>query len=113
MCAGTQAVVECSFMYFLSDTIMSAVARKWDVVFAHHVPTLILFGGQVVFPIMQEDKWGSRILLIELSTPLLTRWRRSKRKDHFQQFMLVFFFVRVCYLPYLNQLFFENFGYPK
>ena len=113
MNAGEQAVVECSFMYFFSDTIMSALARKWDVVFAHHVPSLILFGSQVVLPSMQENYWGSRILLIELSTPLLTRWRRSKRKDHFQQFMLVFFLVRVCYLPYLNQLFFEDYGYPK
>jgi hypothetical protein len=102
-----------SGMYFLSDTLMSAVAKKWDVVFAHHLPTLVLFGSQYFFPVMQEQKWASRLLLIELSTPLLTRWRRSKRKDHFQQFMAMFFVVRVCYLPYLNQKFFEDFGYPK
>jgi len=31
--------------------------------------------------------------------------RRSKRKEHFQQFMLMFFVVRVCWLPILTRKF--------
>lgn len=64
--------------YFLADTIESIRDKKWDVVFAHHLPTLVLFGAQPFLPQLKALKYASALLLIELSTPLLIRWRRSK-----------------------------------
>jgi hypothetical protein len=80
------------------------------MVVAHHIPSMMLFGSQPLVPAMKAMRYASALLLIEASTPLLTRWRRSKRKDHFQQFMLVFFLVRVVYLSWLMSRFFEDIG---
>lgn len=35
-----------------------------------------------------------------------------QKKADFQQFMAVFFAVRVVYLPWLNLQLFQDFGYP-
>ena len=75
------AVLHFSTSYFLADTLESVMAKKFDMVVAHHLPSLALFGAQPLFPQMLSLRYGSRLLIIEVSTPLLTRWRRSKRKD--------------------------------
>ena len=102
------AVLHFSTSYFLADTLESVMAKKFDMVVAHHLPSLALFGAQPLFPQMLSLRYGSRLLIIEVSTPLLTRWRRSKRKDHFQQFMAVFFLMRVVYLSSLFVSFRED-----
>ena len=102
------AVLHFSTSYFLADTLESVMAKKFDMVVAHHLPSLALFGAQPLFPQMLSLRYGSRLLIIEVSTPLLTRWRRSKRKDHFQQFMAVFFLMRVAYLSSLFVSFRED-----
>jgi len=94
------AVLHFASTYFLADTLHSLWHRKWQMFVAHHIPAMILFGSQPLMPQLRVLKYASRLLMIEISTPLLTRWRRSKRKDHFQQFMLVFFLVRVVYLSW-------------
>ena len=69
-----------SCTYFIVDTLDAAAGRRWAMLVAHHLPTLILFGSEALFPRMLQLKYASRIMIIEISTPLLTRWRRSRRK---------------------------------
>lgn len=99
-----------SCTYFIVDTLDAAAGRRWAMLVAHHLPTLILFGSEALFPRMLQLKYASRIMIIEISTPLLTRWRRSRRKSHFVQFMAVFFLVRVVYLSWLATQFEEEIG---
>lgn len=99
-----------SCTYFIVDTLDAAAGGRWAMLVAHHLPTLILFGSEALFPRMLQLKYASRIMIIEISTPLLTRWRRSRRKSHFVQFMAVFFLVRVVYLSWLATQFEEEIG---
>jgi len=108
------AVLHFASTYFLADTLHSVYHRKWQMFVAHHIPAMMLFGSQPLMPRLRALKWASRLLMIEVTTPFLTRWRRSKRKDHFQQFMLMFFLVRVVYLSYQLYVFLGDDvgGYP-
>eukprot|EP01047_Picozoa_sp_COSAG01_P069024 COSAG01_NODE_10108_length_2249_cov_1.036744_3_plen_205_part_00 len=62
-----------SATYFFVDTADAVRGRRWKMVFAHHVPSLVLFSSNLVYPRMMELFYVSRILIIEVSTPLLTR----------------------------------------
>ena len=100
-----------SVTYFIVDSVDAALARRWGMLLAHHVPALILFiPVDMNFPQLMAGKFGSKLLLIEATTPLLTRWRRTKRKGHFLQFMLAFFLVRCVYLSALAKQFHDEYG---
>ena len=103
-------VLHLSSTYFMVDTLDALRNRRWKMLIFHHFPSVALFASQPLFPAMLAGRWASRLLLIEMSTPLLTRWRRSRRKDHFQQFMAVFFCVRVVYLSWQGWVYCQEMG---
>jgi hypothetical protein len=105
-----EAVYLLSLTYFLLDGADSVRVGKYLMLFAHHFPTLALFGAVVAFPKMLTLRYPSKILLIEVTTPFLVRWRKTKRKDHFQVFMASFFIVRVCYMSWLAVQFHNDIG---
>lgn len=104
------ATVLFSCGYFVADTFGAIAGGRWKMLIAHHVPSLCLFVSQPFYPAMREHQFASLLLLIEASTPLLTRWRRSRRKGHFMQFMAVFFCLRIVYLTWLGTTFHANIG---
>lgn len=105
-----EAVWMVSLTYFLLDGLDSVRVGKWVMLVAHHFPTLGLFAAVFVFPNMLPLRYCSKVLLIEITTPLLLRWRKSKRKSDFQAFMLAFFLVRVCYMSWLAVQFYNDIG---
>lgn len=105
-----EAVYMLSLTYFLLDGFDSIRIGKYVMLIAHHIPTLGLFGAVFVFPQMLPMRYPSKVLLIEMTTPLLLRWRRTKRKDHFQVFMAAFFVVRVVYMSWLAVQFYHDVG---
>ena len=106
-------VIHLSSSYFLVTTLHACRWGQWKMLVGHHLPSLALFASQPLFPAMLTEHWASRLLLIESSTPFLTRWRRSRQKDHFQQFMAWFFCIRVLYLSWQSFLYVTTIGgYP-
>ena len=105
-----EAVYLLSVTYFCLDAVDSVRVRKYLMLVAHHIPTLGLFGAVVAFPNMLTMRYASKILLIEVTTPFLLRWRRTKSKSDFKVFMALFFVVRVCYLSWLGVQFQRDIG---
>jgi hypothetical protein len=105
-----EAVYLVSLTYFLLDGLDSVRVGKYLMLIAHHFPTLGLFAAVVAFPKMLPLRYCSKVLLIEITTPLLLRWRRTKCKSHFQAFMCAFFVVRVCYMSWLCVQFYNDIG---
>lgn len=105
-----EAVFLMSVTYFCLDAVDSVRVGKYVMLFAHHLPSLGLFGAVVAFPNMLTLRYASRILLIEVTTPFLVRWRRSKSKADFKVFMAMFFVVRVCYMSWLAVQFYNDIG---
>jgi hypothetical protein len=62
-----------SATYFCVDTVDAVRGRRWQMVVAHHSPSLALFVSNLLYPRIMELFYVSRILIIEVSTPLLTR----------------------------------------
>lgn len=107
------ATILASFTYFLCDTLDAVRLGKYGMLVGHHLPALVLFGSQPFYPDMLKMQFASYLLLIEFSTPLLIRWRRSRQKAHFVQFMMSFVVLRVCYLIWLGLKFNREIGsYP-
>jgi hypothetical protein len=69
-----------SLTYFIVDSVAALSARKWGMLLAHHIPALGLFSAEGSFPLLFRLRYASKVVLIEITTPLLTRWRRTRRK---------------------------------
>ena len=95
-----EAVFLFSLTYFCLDAVDSVRVGKYLMLLAHHVPTLGLFGAVVAFPNMLTSRYASKILIVEITTPFLERWRSSKSKGDFKVLM-AFYLFRVCYMSWL------------
>lgn len=87
-----------SFAYFGVDLVTCATTRDWMFVF-HASIALTL----IVSCLQYDDevrRLGCQVLLVEASTPLMHAWQRHPTRRRYVYFLLSFFLVRCCFLPY-------------
>mmetsp|Transcript_154 Transcript_154/g.223 ORF Transcript_154/g.223 Transcript_154/m.223 type:complete len:212 (+) Transcript_154:1519-2154(+) len=84
--------------FFIVD-LLDCVYRKDVVFFIHAVLSLTLCRVNFL-PKYYGLRTGSKGVFTELSTLFLNKWKKSKKKIDFQMFAVVFFFCRLCWVPF-------------
>mmetsp|Transcript_7183 Transcript_7183/g.10578 ORF Transcript_7183/g.10578 Transcript_7183/m.10578 type:complete len:215 (+) Transcript_7183:85-729(+) len=85
--------------YFTVD-LMDCILRRDVQFFIHAILSIVLIGGSAIHPAHRELRSASKGCLLELSTPFLHRWQRTKGKVDFYVFYALFFLCRIIWLPY-------------
>lgn len=83
--------------YFTADLLDCAVRRD-GMFFAHAIIGFaLLYCCSTEF--FYNQRAGSGGYFVEISTPFLNRWKLTKKKADFRNFLIVFFLCRVVYTP--------------
>mmetsp|Transcript_25161 Transcript_25161/g.29124 ORF Transcript_25161/g.29124 Transcript_25161/m.29124 type:complete len:214 (+) Transcript_25161:121-762(+) len=98
-----QTLLAWSKGYFIAD-LVDCVVRK-DLMFTVHA----LIGSILIYACSVSPFYGmraaSRGIAVEFSNPFYNRWRDTKTKSDFRNFLISFFLARIVYTPlFLNGL---------
>mmetsp|Transcript_4263 Transcript_4263/g.8999 ORF Transcript_4263/g.8999 Transcript_4263/m.8999 type:complete len:228 (-) Transcript_4263:96-779(-) len=87
-----------SIAYFVVD-LFDCVVRKDVPFFIHSVVSIVIAAKGYFDPALRGARLASRGFLIELSSPQLHVWQRSKKKVDFVAFFLLFTACRIVWIP--------------
>ena len=83
--------------FFIID-LVDCINRR-DIVFAIHAILTLGLCRINLIPKYYSLRMGSQGSFLELSTPFLWRWKKTKAKTDFKIFGVIFFFCRLVWVP--------------
>jgi hypothetical protein len=90
-------VLSWSAGYFAADLLDCAVRRD-GMFFAHAIIGVALLLSCFT-EFFYNQRAGRRGYFVEISTPFFNRWKATKKKVDFRNFVAVFFLCRIVYTP--------------
>lgn len=85
----------CFTMGYFTVDVLDCLARKDGNFLVHAMLSMLLVGGTSMHPVHRKLRSASKGSMVELSTPFLHRWKRSKARGDFYVFYVLFTLCRI------------------